>query len=348
MKPRSERATLDDVARYAGVSAATVSRVLRNLGPTSPATRSQVLAAIEAVGYQKGSGQKADAGGRAYPLVALMISDIMNPFFPEIVRGVEEEAIQNGYGVLLYNTAEDSGLELKLIQQMLAWKVNGIIFCSARVASQNLISLFENTHLPLVLINRRVDHPKIPSIVIDFKAAGAQTAQHLLSLGHTRIAFLGGLGSSETSQQRCEGIQAVLAGAGLTLRPEWSIHNFPNVEGGFQGMSALLAQSGAEPPTAVIAYNDMIAIGALNAIRAHGLRVPEDISVVGFDGISLAAYTNPPLTTINQPKFQMGSLAMRMVHAMIQGQAMPGGGYMLMESPLIIRASTAPPRVDHP
>jgi DNA-binding LacI/PurR family transcriptional regulator len=133
----------------------------------------------------------------------------------------------------------------------------------------------------------------------------------------------------------------------LCLRPEWSISNFPNVEGGFQGMSALLAQSGAEPPTAVVAYNDMIAIGALNAIRNHGLRVPEDISVVGFDGISIAAHTNPPLTTINQPKFQMGSLAMRMLHAMIRGQDMPGGGYTLMESPLIIRGSTAPPRIEN-
>jgi len=346
MKPRSERATLKDVARFAGMSSATVSRVLRSSGPTSAETRSQVMAAIEAVGYQKGTGEKP-AGGKPYPLVALMISDIMNPFFPEIVRGVEDEAIQSGYGLLLYNTAEDSGLELKLIQQMMAWKVTGIIFCSARVASQNLVSLYENTGLPLVLINRRVDHPKIPAIVIDFKAATTQATQHLLNLGHTRIAYLGGLPGSETSMKRCEGIQTALARAGLALRPEWCIHNFPNVEGGFQGMSALLAQSGALLPTAVIAYNDMIAIGAMNAIRAYPLRVPEDISVVGFDGISLAAYTNPPLTTINQPKFQMGSLAMRMLHAMIQGQAMPGGGYMLMESPLIIRASTAPPRIEN-
>jgi DNA-binding LacI/PurR family transcriptional regulator len=188
-----------------------------------------------------------------------------------------------------------------------------------------------------------VEHPRIPSVVVDFTAATYQVTQHLLNLQHSRIAYLGGLVNSETSQQRRTGIQTALAEANLSLRPEWCVNSFPNVEGGFQAMSSLLAQNGTERPTAVIAYNDMLAIGALNAIRTHRLRVPEDISVVGFDGISIAAYTNPPLTTINQPKFQMGKLAMRILHAMIQGQEMPGGGYTLMESPLIIRGSTAPP-----
>lgn len=346
MKAKSERATLEDVARYAGVSVATVSRVLRNTGPIGPATRGQVLAAVEAVGYQKGGGEMA-GHRQPYPLIALMISDITNPFFPELVRGVEEEAVLNGYGLLLYNTSEDPGLELKSIQQLMAWKVTGIIFCSSRVASQALISLYENTGIPLVTINRRVDHPRIPSVVVDFTAATFQITQHLLSLQHTRIAYLGGLLNSETSQQRRTGIQNALAEAHLSLRPEWCITSFPSVEGGFQGMSSLLSQPEADRPSAVIAYNDMLAIGALNAIRTHRLRVPEDISVVGFDGISIAAYTNPPLTTINQPKFQMGKLSMRILHAMIQGQEMPGGGYTLMESPLIIRGSTAPAPGEH-
>ncbi len=167
--------------------------------------------------------------------------------------------------------------------------------------------------------------------------------QYLLSLGHRRIAYIGGPVSSESSQNRHRGIELALAGAGLSLRPDWRLAAFPNSEGGFQAMSNLLATSAAEPPTAVLAYNDLMALGVLHAIRNQGLRVPEDISVIGFDDIPMAAYANPPLTTISQPKYRMGRLAVQLLRTMRRTDQMPNEGQVLLESPLMIRESTARP-----
>lgn len=338
MKQKSSRVTLKDVARSAGVSLSTVSRVIRNSGPISPETRADVMLAVAAVGYRPREIEQAGNSTGRYPLVALVISDILNPFFSELVYGVQEEAVP-GYGLLLYNTAEDPSQELKFIEQMRALNVSGVVFCSSRVPSQSLIKFYENTGIPIVLINRRVEDPRIPAVLIDFQHAAYQATQHLINLKHSRIAYLGGLPSSETSYLRYKGILAALIDAGLTMGPELCNTSFPSVESGFQGMSSLLSLGSKKRPTAVIAYNDLIAIGALNAIRAQNLRVPEDISVVGFDGISLTAFTNPPLTTIDIPKRRMGRLAMKMLHMIISGQTTPGG-YVLMESPLIIRGST--------
>jgi DNA-binding LacI/PurR family transcriptional regulator len=164
----------------------------------------------------------------------------------------------------------------------------------------------------------------------------------LLDLNHTRIAFLSGPIKSEQSLARRRGVEKALAEAGLTLPPELCPASFPNVDGGFQAMSALLALPPAQRPTAVIAYNDVMALGVLHAIRAHHLRVPEDISVIGVDDIAMAAHANPPLTTIAQPKYRMGRLAMQTLRRMLQGHPPPEESFTLMKSPFIVRESTAP------
>lgn len=144
------------------------------------------------------------------------------------------------------------------------------------------------------------------------------------------------------SKARRSGMESALGEAGLSLKEEWCPSSFPNVDGGFQAMSKLLALPTSDRPTAVIAFNDIMALGAMHAIRSHRLKVPEDISVVGFDDIAMAAHANPPLTTVSQPRYQMGQLAMRMLRQMIRGETHLGGSYTLVESPLIVRESTAP------
>jgi LacI family transcriptional regulator len=331
------QAKLLDVARHAGVSPATVSRVLNNTAPVNGETRTRVLEAIVALGYKPPTLPPTDLG-----TIALLITDILNPFFPEVVRGVEDEAGTSGLAMLLCNTSEDEQREEQALAALVERKVNGIIVCASRIPDEALIELHERRKTPMVLINRRLEHAEIPCIIVDFAQAMYRAVQHLLSLQHTRIAFLAGHGDAQTSQDRQRGIERALQEAGLSLRAEWDLSSFPNVEGGFQAMSALLA--GREQPTAVIAYNDIMALGALNAIRAHGLRVPEDISVVGCDGIAMAAHANPPLTTIEQPKYRMGQLAMRILRQIMEGRYTSQGGYTLMESPLIVRESTGPHR----
>ncbi len=332
--------TILAVAQYAGVSPATVSRVVNDTAPVNEATRLRVLEAMEALGYKpaiSSSGKRQPA----LPTIALLITDILNPFFPELVRGVEDEAGINDFNLVLYNTDEDTSREKQILNRLSTQRPDGVIVCASRLPYENIIELHERYNIPLVVINRVINHPGIPCIVVDLEDAAYRATQHLLSLNHRKIAYLAGWGRTETSRTRRRGIEKALAEVGLNLPDAWCPTSFPSVEGGFQAMSALLGLPTAERPTAVIAFNDIMALGGIHAIRTHHLIVPDDISVVGFDGIPMAAHANPPLTTVEQPKYRMGKLAMQILRHMIQEQFVLSSGYTLMESSLIIRESTA-------
>lgn len=327
-----ERVKLSDVAAQAGVSAATVSRVLNQSANVSSSVRERVLAAVESLGYEKSAGPDA-------PTLAVLITDLLNPFFPELVRGMQDEARLDGLGLLLYDTAEGIQSEAQILNQIARRSPDGLIVCASRLSTQELTAFHTRSGLPTVLINRSSGDPQMPCVLTDFFDAASRACTHLLDLGHTRIAYLAGPGESETSLLRRSGIEAALTRAGLTLPEVWRPSSFPNVAGGFQAMSALLSGTPTSWPSAVIAYNDSMALGALNAIRGSGLHVPEDISVVGYDDIAMAAHANPPLTTIAQPKAALGRLAVQLIRRLMNGQPHPGGS-ILLESPLIVRAST--------
>lgn len=299
--------------------------------------RARVLESIVAVGYKVSTTRRASTTQKT---VALLITDILNPFFPEIVRGVQDEARVDNTALLLCDSAEDPQWEQKILTTLANQSVDGVIVCASRLATQDLIAFHDRYRTPMVVVNRRIGHPDIPCIVVDFASAAYVAGRHLVNLGHTRIAYLAGPSATEASQVRRTGLEQAMQEANLTLDPELCLSGFPNVEGGFQAASVLLSMPENERPTAIMCYNDIVAIGALQAIRAHNLRVPEDISVVGFDDIAMAAHTNPPLTTIDQPKHRLGKLAMRMVRQMLQGEAIQGKGYTLVESPLVVREST--------
>jgi len=340
MSSEKPRPNLMNVAHHAGVSPATVSRVLNNTAPVRASVRERVLASVAALGYEP-SPARANAA-TFHSTIAVVITDILNPFFPELVRGVEEEARADNFALLLCDTAEDPQWEQHILRTLTGRPIDGMIVCASRLATQDLIAFRDRQKMPMVVINRCIGHPGIPCVIVDFENATYRAGRHLLSLNHTRIAYLAGPSTSEASQSRRHGLELALTEADLSLRPELCPASFPNVDGGFQAMSALLALPLSERPTAVLAYNDIMALGALHAVRAHHLRVPEDISVVGFDDIAMAAHANPPLTTIAQPKYRMGKLAMRILHQAINGQTTVGEGYTLVESPLIVRESTAP------
>jgi DNA-binding LacI/PurR family transcriptional regulator len=339
-------ARLIDVARKAGVSPATVSRVLNHSGPVTAATRERVQAAMNALGYVPAASPIPPEP--AYRTLAVFITDILNPIFAEFLRGIEDEIATQPIALQLHNVPENAPQEKRPLSVLARHKagqhkVDGVIAMASHIEESELIAIHEQHALPLVVINRRVNHPAIPSIVVDFEDAAYRSAQHLIGLRHRRIGFLAGFASAPTSQARKRGIERALAEVGHTLPAHWHVNCIPSIEGGFQAMSSLLALP--ERPSAVITYNDLLAFGALHALRSHGLSAPEDMSVVGCDGIALAAHSNPPLTTIDQPKYKMGRLAMQTLDKLMEGSADSAasvrGGYTLMESPLITRGSTA-------
>lgn len=342
MDARKSTPKIADVARHAGVSPATVSRVLNNTAPVRSSVRTRVRNSLTVLGYKPPPVRKSASFSSA---IALLIPDILNPFFTEIVRGVQDEANINKNMLFLLDAAEDSQKEERFMQMLASQPVGGTILCGSRLAPQELLATCSRQHAPIVVINRTLRHPNVSCITVDLESATCRATRHLLDLKHSRIAYLSGPSTSEQSLKRRRGIEAALNEAGLPLRPELCVSSFPNVDGGFQAMSALLSLPVNEQPTAIMAYNDMMALGVLHAIRAHHLRVPEDISVVGVDDIAMANHTNPPLTTIAQPKYRMGRLAMQIIARMMQGQAPPDNGYTLLESPLIVRESTAMARV---
>jgi DNA-binding LacI/PurR family transcriptional regulator len=338
MDTKKTRPSLMDVALHAGVSSSTVSRVLNGTVPVRDDVRVRVLQAAATLGYEHVPYRSTKSA--LTNAVALLIPDILNPFFAEIVRGVQDESADE-FMPLLLDTAEDTQREQQYFHLLTTLPICGVIVCGSRIAAEDLAVAVSKQKIPMVVINRSIRHPNVACLMVDFQSATYRAASHLLDLNHTRIAYLAGPSTSEPSLARRRGVEAALAEAHLCLKPELCPTSFPNVDGGFQAMSALLALPVNDRPTAVMAYNDMMALGALHASRAHRLRVPEDISVIGIDDIAMAAHANPPLTTIAQPKYRMGRMALKTLRHMIEGQPPPEEGYTLMESPLIVRESTA-------
>jgi len=338
LETKKRRPSLLDVARQSGVSSATASRVLNGTVPVREDVRLRVLNAVANLGYEHSPHRSAR--NALTNAVALLIPDILNPFFAEIVRGVQDESADE-FMPLLLDIAEDAQREHQYFRLLTTLPVCGVIVCGSRIAAEELVAAVEKQKTPIVVLNRVVRRPNVACLMVDFQSATYRAIGHLLDLNHTRIAYLAGPPQSHASQARQRGIETALREAKLTLPNELCPVSFPNVDGGFQSMSALLALPPAQRPTAVIAYNDLMAMGALHAIRAYHLCVPEDISVIGIDDLAMAAHTNPPLTTIAQPKYRMGRLALKTLRRMIQGQPPPEEGYTLLESPLIVRESTA-------
>jgi LacI family transcriptional regulator len=313
--------------------------VLRNTGPVSQELRKRIETATIALGYAPRSGSKHPGEGT----LALLLGDLLNPYFPEIVRGVQEEADNCGMVLSIYNMTDHRLRQNQLLRKLSKPPVEGVILTGTSPFPE-LLDWQQRHKVPLVLLNRRVCQSGVHCIIVDFENAMYRATQHLLSLDHTRIGHLASPSTGEIAQARQRGIEAALAEAGLTLRPEWRpiVPPGTEVEGGFQAMRALLDLPVGERPTAIIAFNDIIALGALHAVRAHGLRVPQDISIVGVDDIAVAAHTYPPLTTIGQPKYRMGKLAVQTLRRMSEGRLSSANNCTLLESPLIVRESTGP------
>jgi DNA-binding LacI/PurR family transcriptional regulator len=312
---RQRRATIQDVAEQAGVSRQTVSRAINNKGEIGAATRARVLAIARELGYRPSSIARGLKTRRTLTL-GLVVPDIANPFFAEVVRGASERAYAADYSVLLCNTDEDPDREWAILRMLESHRVDGLVLVSSRLSDEMLAEAVRQWR-PLVIVNRLPPAPRAGVgyvVVNDAEAARGATA-FLVARGHRQIGLLGGAPTSRSGLERRRGYAEALAAAGLGAAERWMAPCAPNVEGGREAALSLLRR---EPGlTALLAYNDLVAVGALQACRALGLNVPRDCAIVGWDDIVFADYVSPPLTTVRMPTHEIGERAMALLLGLI-------------------------------
>jgi DNA-binding LacI/PurR family transcriptional regulator len=302
-------ATIYEVARAAGVSTATVSRALNGSAQVADRTKHRITEAIAALGYQPNHVARSLVL-KATHTIAVMLPDITNPFFPALVKGVQLAADEEGYAVLLAHTGGDPAKEESYFQVLRGQQVDGVLLVGLVSAPESLKGLV-GRGLPVVMLDRPVDLPGSATVRVDHKAGGRIATEHLLELGHHHIAHIAGPKELGVSQQRLDGYRRALSSHGVAFEESLVAEGDFSEDGGYRGIQDLLRARTRF--TALFAANDLSAIGAMTALREHGLQVPGDVSVVGFDDIHLASYTSPKLTTVRQPIYDMGRAAAKLL-----------------------------------
>lgn len=326
-----------DVARQAGVSLMTVSRVINHKGEVSAVTQKRVMDVVERLGYRPSGIARSLATQRTRTL-GLVVPDVANPFFAQVARGVEQVACAQGYNVFLCNTDEDPSRELAVLRSLEEKQIDGLVLCSSRLEERPLAEAITQL-APVVLVNRLPAGDSIQSVLVNDFRGGRLATEHLLTSGCCRIGFLAGPPVSHSGQQRLLGYRAALQAAAAPSSPDWVRHGPPTVEGGLETTQRLLLDH--PELDALFCYNDLVAVGALQACSHLGRGVPGDVAVVGFDDIPLAALVTPPLTTCQVPRFELGATAVQLLLAKITGRSDPPGQVTatVLEPQLIVRDS---------
>ena len=322
----------------AGVTHSTVSRALRN----SPLVNRETVERIQRIALEAGYRTSAAARSlvtRRSDTIGVVVTNIADPFVAGVVSGIEETAEQHGLSVFLANSNAEPEREVRVARQFEERRVDGIIVTASRVGAQ-YVPLFSHMQVPIVLLNNQHPSQFAHSVMIANVQASLDATRHLLALGHRRIGYLGDRHGYQSDAERYAGYRQALEEGGLGLEPPLVAHGDGKPEGAEAAMAELLALP--QPPTAVFCYNDMSALGAMRQIRNHGLRIPADISVVGFDDLYISQYLDPALTTVRQPMRQMGRMAMETLLQIFGGAE--SGHDIRVPGELIVRHSTAQPK----
>ena len=334
----SDRVTIAQVAEVAGVSAMTVSNVVNGRPGASEETRRLVLEVAERLGYKPNHAARSLKGGRS-GLVGVLTLDLTGQYGLEIVRGIADELAEAELELLINATYQDALRETERIDFLARGLVDGILLI-APVLDEETVEVIRRRNLPCVVIDPRRVNIRLPRVNVDSYEGMRRGTEHLLELGHRRIAYVKGAEELESSARRFQGYADAMRLAGLGVHEALVATCDFTYACGFRAGAQLIAE---QSPTAIIAGADLIALGALDAARAHGLRVPEDISVLGFDDLPQAAQRYPGLTTVRQPLHDMGQRAARALITLIEGQPLLTD-HVQLPTELVIRGTTAPPR----
>ena len=338
-RPKSS-VTILDVARLAGVSPASVSKVLNDRPGVSKKTRSAVLDAIEKLNYQTNHIARSLRMNRSFS-VGVITDDIEGVFTTTLVRGIEDSVREWGINVFLCNSYGKVELERDNIEALLAKQVDGLILMNGFKVTGRGLPAAPTGHIPVVDLYQYSDSPTIPAVIPDDVQGARLAVEHLTSLGHRRIGVVGGPLNYEAVNKRLEGYRQVLDEQGIAFDPHLVLFGEWTQAEGYRLTRQLLELP--EPPTAIFTMSDLTAIGVAHAIVEKGLRIPVDISLTGFDNRFFSRNQLPPLTTVELPLYEMGKKAGELLHASIAGEAPPPQRHVI-PCRLVLRESTAPPR----
>jgi LacI family transcriptional regulator len=338
---KSKRPTINDVARQAGVSKATVSAVLNDSGSVRSTTRDRVLGVIEQLNYRP-SGMAGRARSRTGKSIGLVIKEIDNPYYAEVTSGARKQASESGYTLLVTSSEGEYDAERKAIELLQAKDVDGLIITPVLDDETDLSHLFElkRRNFPFVLLEA-IRGVQASLVDIDNVKASRRTVEYLIGQGHTRIIHFAGAPYSMHTLERVDGVRHAYSESQLVFADEAIVPAGAHLEDGYRaGLEYFRDRPAEDRPTAVTCYNDLIALGLCRALSELGIRVPEDVSVVGYDDIQLLGYMPVPLTSVHVPKFRMGEIATQMLIRHLESKEALPPQKVFLEAELIVRRST--------
>ncbi len=301
-------ATIYEIAKKAGVSPSTVSRALSGNGYVSKKMKEKIMAIAEEMNYRPNELARALVTKKSYT-IGLVVADIGNPFFPALARGVEDAANVEGYNIILCNTDSNATKAREYVRLLSSRQTDGVVFCSASVSDSH-VKTVTDSGIPVVLIYPS-NSLKCDMVACDNLSGGMMATEHLIGLGHTSIAIITAKVNRITGADRLKGYKKALAKHNLRLNDDYILDGDYSMESGYDCTKRFLKLK--YRPTAIFATNDLMAIGAINAVEDEGLKVPDDIAIVGYDDITMASFVKPKLTTVAQPKYEMGNLACKVL-----------------------------------
>jgi len=342
MARNKEKYTMQDVARLAEVSVATVSAVINGTSKVSLKRSQRVRQAMEAIDYHPDQVARSLKVGKTF-VIGMVVPDVTNAFFPQVIRGVEDAARAEGYSVILCNSNEDPEVEERHLNTLFSRRVDGVLLACANNATA--YDRLLRRRFPLVFFDRIPDVPHRGAVGTDNVDAAYQAARHLIEQGHRDVAFIAGPPGVSPHARRLEGFRKAMQEAHLPVRDEYLRFGDLKIEAGYQLGLELLRL--AEAPTAIISSNNKMQLGLLRAIRELGVACPKQVSIVCFDDHIWSEFFNPPLTTVAQPSYEIGKLALEMLLRRMEETAQQdvhaNGELILLKACLKIRESTAPP-----
>jgi LacI family transcriptional regulator/LacI family repressor for deo operon, udp, cdd, tsx, nupC, and nupG len=324
-----------DIAKKARVAPSTVSRALEDHPRIGAETKKRIQELAKEMGYVPSTVAKSLASNKTWT-IGMVLASISDPFMGRVVEGVEQVAIGAGFNVFISTSQNDRQREMAVIEMLQKRRVDGIIVIASHVFDQ-YPRFFGHSKVPIVIINEQEPWETMHFVTVDDVHAAQVAVEHLLALGHHRVGYVGVTNRPKSNQYRLKGYQSALEASGIALDPALIVTSHTSEDHAKRGEASLepLLAAGA---TAVFCFNDTTAIGLLAACYKRGLCVPDDLSIIGFDDIDIAAYTIPPLTTIRQPRFELGQRAMRMMLNLLNGQEPEN---QIVPGELVVRQTTA-------